>query len=330
MKQINRKTGAIAFACVVLAAIGLCVAIASGAKTIPLKTIWDSIFHFEDTLDMQVVRNGRLPRAIAAALVGGFLGVTGAMMQGVTRNPIAEPSMMGITQGATLAIAIVSANESLRGLLGNTLAAFVGAMISGLLVLFFSMQNARNMNLSRLLLAGTALSTFFISLASVVAILSNQSQNLAFWVAGGFRAITWDDVKLLLVVGSIGMVLSMLLAKHINIVNLGEDVAIGLGENPVKIRMLTLLLLIPICAICVSVSGNIAFVGLIIPSILRKLVGADYRYVIPLSFLMGSTLVIWSDVGARLINAPYETPVGLFTSLIGVPFFLWMVRKENS
>lgn len=330
MKQINKKTWAIAIACVVLAVIGLCVAIASGAKTIPLETIWDSIFHFEDTLDMQVVRNGRLPRAIATALVGGFLGVTGAMMQGVTRNPIAEPSMMGITQGATLAIALVSANESLRGLLGNTLAAFAGAMISGLLVLFFSMQNARNMNLSRLLLAGTALSTFFISLASVVAILSNQSQNLAFWVAGGFRAITWDDIKLLLVVGSIGMVLSLLLAKHINIVNLGEDVAIGLGENPVKIRMLTLLLLIPICAICVSVSGNIAFVGLIIPSILRKLVGADYRYVIPLSFLMGSTLVIWSDVGARLINAPYETPVGLFTSLIGVPFFLWMVRKENS
>lgn len=330
MKQINKKTWAITIACVVLAAIGLCVAIASGAKSIPLKTIWDSIFHFEDTLDMQVVRNGRLPRAIATALVGGFLGVTGAMMQGVTRNPIAEPSMMGITQGATLAIAIVSANESLRGLLGNTLAAFAGAMISGLLVLFFSMQNARNMNLSRLLLAGTALSTFFISLASVVAILNNQSQNLAFWVAGGFRTITWDDVKLLLVVGSIGMVFSMLLAKHINMVNLGEDVAIGLGENPVKIRMLTLLLLIPICATCVSVSGNIAFVGLIIPSILRKLVGADYRYVIPLSFLMGSTLVIWSDVGARLINAPYETPVGLFTSLIGVPFFLWMIRKENS
>lgn len=330
MKQINKKTWAITIACVVLAAIGLCVAIASGAKSIPLKTIWDSIFHFEDTLDMQVVRNGRLPRAIATALVGGFLGVTGAMMQGVTRNPIAEPSMMGITQGATLAIAIVSANESLRGLLGNTLAAFAGAMISGLLVLFFSMQNARNMNLSRLLLAGTALSTFFISLASVVAILNNQSQNLAFWVAGGFRTITWDDVKLLLVVGSMGMVLSMLLAKHINMVNLGEDVAIGLGENPVKIRMLTLLLLIPICATCVSVSGNIAFVGLIIPSILRKLVGADYRYVIPLSFLMGSTLVIWSDVGARLINAPYETPVGLFISLIGVPFFLWMIRKENS
>lgn len=310
-------------------AAGLVIAIVCGTKTISLDIIWDSLFHYDESLDMQLIRNGRLPRAISAALVGGLLGVTGAMMQGVTRNPIAEPSMMGITQGATLAIAIVSASQSLYGLLGNTVAALTGALISGLLVLFFSMQNARNMNVSRLLLAGTALSTFFISLASAIAILTGKSQNLAFWVAGGFRGITWNSVLLLVVIGIPGMICALILAKHINIVSLGEDVAIGLGENPVKIRMFTLLLLIPVCAVCVSVSGNIAFVGLIVPSIIRKWIGSDYRIIMPLSFLAGATLVIWSDIGAKLINAPYETPVGLFTSFIGVPFFLWMVRKEN-
>lgn len=329
-KNSNKKKAfVLAFACLVLAAIGLIAAIACGTKNISLTVIWDSFFHYDESLDMQLIRNGRLPRAVSTALVGGFLGITGAMMQGVTRNPIAEPSMMGITQGATLAIAIVSVNQNLYGLFGTTFAALLGACVSGLLVLFFSMQNARNMNISRLLLAGTALSTFFISLASAIALLNNKSQNLAFWVAGGFRSVTWDSVWLLVIVGTIGTICAFLLAKHINIVSLGEDVAIGLGENPVKIRVLTLLLLIPICAVCVSVSGNIAFVGLIVPSITRKIIGVDYRLIMPVSFLMGSALVVWADVGARLINAPYETPVGMFTSLIGVPFFLWMVRKEN-
>jgi len=329
MRTINKKAFLFASACCAMAAAGLFAAIACGAKSISFQTIWDSIFHFDGSLDMQLIRNGRLPRAICTALVGGFLSIAGAMMQGVTRNPIAEPSMMGITQGATLAIAMVSVNSSLYGLLGNTLAALLGAVVSGLLVLVFSMQNARNRNISRMLLAGTALSTFFLSLASVIAILNGRSQNLAFWVAGGFRAVTWNSVLIVSVAGIGGGIGAFLLAKHINIVNLGEDVAIGLGENPAKIRVLTLLLIILICGACVSVSGNISFVGLIVPSIVRKLIGTDYRYILPLSFCLGSALVVWADIGAKMINAPYETPVGLFTSLIGVPFFLWMVRKEQ-
>ena len=139
-KNLNKKKAfVLAFACLVLAAIGLIVAIACGTKNISLTVIWDSFFHFDESLDMQLIRNGRLPRAVSTALVGGFLGITGAMMQGVTRNPIAEPSMMGITQGATLAIAIVSVNQNLYGLFGTTFAALLGACVGGLLVLFFIM-----------------------------------------------------------------------------------------------------------------------------------------------------------------------------------------------
>ena len=294
-----------------------------------MQTVWDSIFHYEDVLDMQLVRDVRIPRAISTAFVGGLLGITGAMMQGVTRNPVAEPSLMGITQGATFAIALLGMSSSLYGLLGNTLAAFVGAIISGLLVLAFSMKSARNMNMSRLLLAGTALSTFFISMATVIALLTNKSQSLAFWITGGFRAVTWNSVMLLLIVGGMTTIIALFLAPKINIVNLGEDVCIGLGENPVKIRMITLLLIIPMCAVCVAVAGNIAFVGLIVPHIIRKLLGTDYRVIMPVSFLGGAMLVIWADVLARLVNQPYETPIGLFTSLVGVPLFIWMVRKES-
>lgn len=326
---MNKKVALLVSISSITALFGLFFAVTAGAKQIPLKTVWDSIVHFESTIDMEVVRNARIPRALCTALVGGFLGICGAMMQGVTRNPIAEPSLMGISQGATLAVAFLYTSPTIYGLFGNTFAAFIGAIISGGLVLLFSIQNARNMNISRLLLAGTAMSTFFISIATVIALLTNHSQSLAFWVAGGFRSTSWNSVWLVAIVGVVCTVLAFLLAPRINIVNLGEDVAIGLGENPMKVRIYTLLVIIPLSAVSVAVAGNIAFVGLIVPHIVRRVVGQDYRYIIPLSFLVGSTLLIWSDVAARLVNQPYETPIGLFTSLIGVPFFLWMVRKER-
>ena len=327
---MNKKVTLLVTLCSLFAIIGLIVAICAGAKSIPLQTVIDSIFHYEDMLDMQLVRDVRIPRAICTAFIGGLLGITGAMMQGVTRNPIAEPSLMGITQGATFAIALMGASSGLLGLFGYMFAAFIGALVSGTLVLLFSMKSARHMNMSKLLLAGTALSTFFISMSTVIALLTNKSQNLAFWLAGGFRATTWASVQLVLIVGVLTTILALFLAPKINVVNLGEDVCIGLGENPNKIRMQTLLLIIPMCAVCVAVAGNIAFVGLIVPHIIRRWVGQDYRVIMPLSFLFGSTLVIWADVLARLVNQPYETPIGLFTSLVGVPLFIWMVRKEGA
>ena len=327
---MNKKVTLLVTLRSLFAIIGLIVAICAGAKSIPLQTVIDSIFHYEDILDMQLVRDVRIPRAICTAFIGGLLGITGAMMQGVTRNPVAEPSLMGITQGATFAIALMGASSGLLGLFGYMFAAFIGALVSGTLVLLFSMKSARHMNMSKLLLAGTALSTFFISMATVIALLTNKSQNLAFWLAGGFRATTWASVQLVLIVGVLTTILALFLAPKINVVNLGEEVCIGLGENPNRIRMQTLLLIIPMCAVCVAVAGNIAFVGLIVPHIIRRWVGQDYRVIMPLSFLFGSTLVIWADVLARLVNQPYETPIGLFTSLVGVPLFIWMVRKEGA
>ena len=326
---MNKKVISLVSFCSLFAIIGLVVAICAGAKSIPLQTVWESFFHYEDVLEMQLVRDVRIPRAICTAFVGGLLGITGAMMQGVTRNPVAEHSLMGITQGAMFAVAMVGTSSTLYGLFGNMIAALIGALVSGVLVLLFSMKSARNMNLSRLLLAGTALSTFFISLATIIALLTNQSQNLAFWISGGFRATTWESVKLVSIIGGIGTVVSLLLSRKINTLSLGEEVCIGLGQNPVKIRLYTLLLIIPMCAVSVAVAGNIAFIGLIVPYIVRKVVGSDYRLIMPISFLGGATLVIWADVLARLVNQPYETPIGLFTSLVGVPLFIWMVRKEG-
>ena len=229
---MNKKVISLVSFCSLFAIIGLVVAICAGAKSIPLQTVWESFFHYEDVLEMQLVRDVRIPRAICTAFVGGLLGITGAMMQGVTRNPVAEPSLMGITQGAMFAVAMVGTSSTLYGLFGNMIAALIGALVSGVLVLLFSMKSARNMNLSRLLLAGTALSTFFISLATIIALLTNQSQNLAFWISGGFRATTWESVKLVSIIGGMGTVVSLLLSRKINTLSLGEEVCIGLGQNP--------------------------------------------------------------------------------------------------
>lgn len=325
----NKKTSLFIGALVGMAIIGSIIAISFGAKQISLRVIYDSIFHFEETLDMQLIRNVRIPRVICSAIVGGILAVAGAMMQGVTRNPISEPSIMGVSQGAMLAVAIHKAMPGVFGIQSTMIAALIGAMISGGLVLIFSMKNVQNANLSKLLLAGTAISTFFISISTVIALVTNQSQNLAFWVAGGFRSVTWNSVYLVAGIGGVCFVFSILIAKRINVVNLGEEVAVGLGENPVKVRIYTFILLIPMCAVSVAVAGTIGFVGLIVPHIVRKIVGGDYRRILPVTFLCGATLLIYADAAARLIHQPYETPVGLFTTILGVPFFLYMARKER-
>lgn len=327
---MRKKLSILILITTLIAIIGAMIAISCGAKTIPLSVVIDSIFNFDSTnIDMQLVRNVRIPRVISTFIVGGLLALSGAMMQGVTRNPIAEPTLMGISQGATFFVALSGTNLSVIGLLGNSISALIGALICGLLVIAFSMKNARNLNISRLLLAGTALSTLFLSLATITALLTGQSQQLAFWVSGGFRSADWNSVKVLVIVGGLCTAYAFTLAPKINIVNLGEDICIGLGENPTSIRFKTLLLVIPICAVCVAVAGNIAFVGLIVPYIVRKIVGQDYRLILPVSFLLGATLLACADILARLANQPYETPIGLFTSLIGVPLFIYMIRKES-
>ncbi len=314
---------------IVLIGLGLFWSISAGAMKIDLTTIWNSIFRFEEVLEMQLVRDTRIPRALSALLAGGILGMSGAMMQGVTRNPVAEPSLMGISQGATLTVAILYSLQAVANPIMVLAAAFIGAMGSGLLVIAFTSRNPANLSMGKVWLAGTALSTFFLSLSSLIALLHNQSAMLGFWLAGGFRTATWSGVLLLGIAGVLGLMAALWLAPKINVVHLGDDVAIGLGENPSKVRLFTLLLMIPLCAATVAVARNIAFVGLIIPQIVKLAVGQDYRKIIPLSFVTGSSLLIFADIVARMINLPYETPIGIFTSLLGVPWFIYLVRKER-
>lgn len=313
---------------------GMVVSISLGAKNIDIGTIISSIFSDKNDINTKIIRDVRIPRAIAAALVGGFLAVSGAIMQGITRNPIAEPSVMGITQGATFMIAVALVLQRIYpNLVLNSfikmIFAFLGASISGLLVYFISSRSIRKVDLVKLALAGTAMGTLLISLAMGISMYFNLSQELSFWIAGGLTSAKWQGVKLLLIVGGIGFIAAVIMAPKVTILSLGEEVAIGLGQKTNLVRFISLIIVIGLTGASVSVAGNIVFVGLIVPQIIRGIIGADYKYIIPFSMLFGSILLVYSDILARMINPPYETPIGSLTALLGVPIFIYLVRKES-
>ena len=325
----NKRTAILVLSGVLLLLPGLFLAISRGAMEIGPAEIWNAIFHYSESITDMMIRDVRIPRAVCAMFTGGILGLAGAMMQGITRNPIAEPSLLGISQGATLAIACFY-GAGIGVTTANVMAAALfGAVLGGSLIAGIAIRKPGNMSITKLLLAGTAMSTFFSALTTVLGLLTNQSQMIAFWVSGGFRSASWTEAIFIMMVGILGMIPAVLLSAKINIISLGDDTAISLGENPTHVRLVTLLLLLPLCAATVVVGKTIGFVGLIVPQIVRLFVGEDYRRIIPCSFLLGSILLTYADVAARLFYAPYEIPIGIFTALLGVPFFLYMARKER-
>jgi iron complex transport system permease protein len=329
MEKNNKNTITFMVGSIFVLIIGLFLGLSLGAAQIGISEIWQSIFNYSEKLELVLIRDVRIPRALCVLLTGGILGVTGAMIQGVTRNPIAEPSLLGVSQGATLVVAIFYAIGISINTANVMIASLIGAIFSGIIVIAFISRKANNSSITKILLAGTAMSTFFISLTTIAGLLSNKSQFIAFWVAGGFRNATWSDFRLVAAASITGLIIAILLSKKINVLSLGDDVAVSLGQNPERVRLLALLVMIPMCAAAVAVGKNIGFVGLIVPQIVRKMLGEDYRKIIPSSFLLGAVLLIYSDIAARMVYNPYETPIGIFTALIGVPFFIAVARKEK-
>jgi iron complex transport system permease protein len=308
--------------------IALVLSICLGAKNIGPGDILAGVFGKVKTGTAQlIIWDSRLPRALCALLVGAFLAAGGAILQGITRNPIASPSIMGVNQGAILAMAIYMAGRSVPLLPGKVLFAFLGASVSAALVFLLSTKRA-GLDITRLLLAGTALGMLFSSLAALIALLTNNSKNLALWMAGGLGGATWGMVRALLAASS-ALVFALFLSPKISILSLGDEAAVGLGERPNRVRFAGLICVVILSGTAAAVGGNIGFVCLIVPQIARLGVGSDSRRVIPLSIVTGAVLMIYSDILARTLNSPFEIPVGSITSLLGVPVLIRMVKKEK-
>jgi iron complex transport system permease protein len=313
---------------VLIFSIGLSVAY--GTTDIDFGTVWQAVFHFNsDLTSHQVIQELRLPRAISAVFVGAFLAVSGAIMQGMTRNPLASPSVMGVTDGAAFALVLMLAfapSVSEFGLIGSS---FVGAGLAVALIFTIGSFSASGLTPVKLALAGVAIGTMLRSASSIISLHFNLEKEMGFWLAGGLDGTSWASVKILLISGGIGLLIALSISKSMTVLSLGEDVATGLGQNNLLIKFLGVLSILILTGAAVSVAGAVGFVGLIVPHITRFIIGTDYRWIIPTSILLGALLLVLSDVVSRLINAPFETPVGAITSLIGVPFFLYLARGSG-
>ncbi|WP_270164988.1 FecCD family ABC transporter permease [Paenibacillus sp. SYP-B4298] len=311
-------------------ALGMAASIAFGAKQIPLSMVWESLTHFNpDSSEHQIIHELRMPRALAAALVGAGFAVAGAIMQGMTRNPLADSGLLGINAGAAFAMVLCFA--FLKGLPFLYLMFFslAGAAFGAGLVFGISSLARGGLSPVRLALAGAAVSALLVALGEGISIHYNIGQDLAFFYAGGVAGAKWIHIKVVLPWVIAALLGAMALSRSITLLSLGDDIATGLGQRTRLVKIIGMIFVFVLAGAAVSLVGSIGFVGLIIPHLTRFLVGVDYRWVIPCSAILGSLLMVTADLSARLVNPPAETPVGALIAVIGVPFFLYLARKQR-
>jgi len=317
-----------------LAAAGLVAgvfwSISVGAAGIDLLTVWEAVFRFDATrAEHLVIQEFRLPRVVASAAVGAALGVAGALMQGMTRNPLASPSLMGLNAGAGLLLVIGLVLFPWLDFTGLIMLSFLGAALGAGLVFGLGALQRGGLTPVRLTLAGAAISALFGALTTGIVIYTGIAQDVLFYTAGGVQGVRWPQLSLALPWMAAGLVLALALSRGISLLSLGEDVAIGLGQRTALVRTGGVVATLLLAGSAVAVAGGVGFVGLVVPHLSRFLVGLDYRWIVPCSALAGACLLVFSDLSARMVNPPFETPLGLITALIGVPFFLWLARRDQ-
>ncbi len=301
-----------------------------GIYDVTTSDIINSIFNNDGNTIHDYIYNNRLPRILAVFIVGGLLAVSGSVFQCITKNPIADSSLLGISTAAVFVIAVfVQLGISLTTFT-VVVASFVGATTVGIFIFLLMNQHSTRTNPTKILLAGAAISTFFASLTTVLGLLTGDSRALGFWLAGGFRGTGWLDVIVVLIIAIICITLCIIYSKRLNLMSLGDEVATGLGINITRTRIMFLILIIVMSAISVAIGKNIAFVGIIVPHIVIAITGNNYRVVIPLTFISGALLLGISDILSITMFSPNEVPIGVFTSLIGVPFFIFVAMKARA
>lgn len=314
----------------ILLAAGFVVSISYGAADAGYQDVLDLMLGFNtDSASQLLIYELRMPRAISGILVGAFLAASGAIMQGITRNPLATPSIMGLSQGSGLAIAIAMIVLPALSYFEMVIFSFAGAAAGVMIVYAISALSPGGMSPLKLVLAGAAVSSLFGALASGLAIYFNIAQDISFFAAGGLTMVRWDAIEMLLPVSAACLAMAIVLSRDITLLSFGEEVAAGLGQRTVLIKAMCTIVVLFMTGAAVSVAGGVGFVGLIIPHMVRSLVGVDYRLIIPCSAVFGGVLVTYADIAARWFNAPYETPIGAVTAVIGVPFFLYLARAEG-
>jgi iron complex transport system permease protein len=298
-----------------------------GAADITFEEIYRAFTSFDGSSNHLIVRTVRLPRSLIAMLVGSALAVAGGMMQGLTLNPLADPSILGVNAGAALAVVLgtfVLGNVSFNV---YTWFAFTGAAISAVTVYLLGSLGRGGLTPFNLTIAGAALTAFISSVTSGILIVSQRTlEEIRFWLAGSVAGRDLTLIWQVLPYICVGLVLGLALSKQITILSLGEDTAKSLGQSTALIKILAAISIILLAGSSVAIAGPIGFVGLIVPHLVRFFVGIDYRWILPYSAILGAIVVLIADTCGRLIIQPSELPVGLMMPLIGAPFFIYLIR----
>ena len=311
----------------------LLLSLAIGSVSISPLDLWNALAGRGAELANTILWEIRLPRTILIALVGAALGGSGAAYQGLFRNPLADPYLIGIAAGAGLGAVLAISIDwpySFLGLLATPLAAFAGALLAVTLVYFLA-RIGQTTPITNLILAGVAVSSFATSLMSFLLLRSSGEIRRAIsWLLGGVSLIGWDVTLALIPYLALGMTILVLHGYSLNLLQFGDDQASQMGLDVRRAKLMIIAAASLITAAAVSFAGIIGFVGLVIPHIVRMWWGVDYRRIIPLSILGGASILLFSDILARIIIAPQELPVGIVTALAGAPFFLWVLRRAKN
>lgn len=315
-----------------LCAGALLLSVRLGAVRLGLREVLDALRGAGDPTTVAIVQRLRVPRSLLAALVGGALAASGAVFQALLRNPLAEPYVLGVSGGAAVgavAAIVFGAGASSAGV---GLAAFAGAAIAIVVVLRMAASVGPTLDTRILLLSGVVAGAFFNACILLVLTFADTEsfRSALFWMMGSFSGATWREIGLLTVLAGPALAVLFALARPLNLLAVGEETAQYLGVRTERVKLAAYGTASLLTASAVAVSGVIGFVGLVIPHIVRMTWGADHRFLIPASVLLGATFLVLADSLARTVAAPTELPIGVVTAFVGVPFFLWILRRRGA
>ncbi|MFF3655342.1 FecCD family ABC transporter permease [Streptomyces olivochromogenes] len=325
-RQAIRAAGLLAsLALLVLVALA---SIAIGAKALPLDQVWHGLFHGTGTYS-DVVVDDRISRTVLGLLVGAALGLSGAVLQALTRNPLADPGLLGINAGASAAVVTAITYFGVTSLSGYVWFAFFGAAAVGALVWFLG--GSRGATPVRLALAGTAISAALYGYLQAVMIMDDAALGkMRFWTVGSLASATDSTIRQVLPFLVVGTVVALALARPLNAMAMGDDTARALGANLNRTRALSMAAATVLCGAATAACGPIVFVGLMVPHVVRSFTGPDLRWILPYATVLSPVLLLGADVVGRMVARPAELQVGIVTAVLGGPVFIYLVRRRRT
>ena len=301
-----------------------------GAEKLDLSTVFNAFFHYDaEDFTLQTVRDIRLPRFVADLIVGASLSVAGAIMQGTTKNPMADSGIMGISSGSTLGVVIVLAFIPGAGRFTKMGVSALGAAAVTLLIYAIAFAGKGRITTDRMVLSGMAISTLLTSMTTAIILKNGLMNQMLRYTSGSSANTIWADLYIALPFFAFGIITSVIISRSLTVMNLGEDVSKGLGANIAVVRTLSTIIVLILSAVAVIIIGPVGYIGLMIPYISRYMVGTDYRLVLPVCAVYGALFVSVVDFAAKNVDPGMEFPIGLLITIIGVPFFIYVSRKQE-